>query len=58
MSPLMFRVVSGLEDHRLLEHVDILQRLPGRSTGEDQLLQAVWDRLDQITTPDCRVKGS
>lgn len=54
MSPLMVRILAGLEDARLLEIIDQLLAIHngggnGLSDGERALYYAAWDRLDAIT---------
>lgn len=53
----MIRVLTGLEDARLLDHLTTLEQMEsgpgaGLSGGEHRLRQAILDRLDLITTPE------
>lgn len=54
-SPLAIGIAMGLEDDRLLYHLDMLMRMDdqgsGLNTNEVMLLNLVWDRLDVITKP-------
>lgn len=55
MRPLDLNVLSGKEDHRLLEHIDFFERerkIRGHlSWGELDTLLLCYDRLEKITTP-------
>jgi len=54
MNPLRARILAGLEDDRLLEIIDDLERMTvfgRRSPGEDVTLAVALARLDQITRP-------
>lgn len=56
-NPLELLVNAGLEDDRLLWHLDELRRqeiLSRLSEGEKRLKDAVWKRLDRLTTPSSR----
>lgn len=55
MNPLRARILAGLEDDRLLEIIDDLERMTifgRRSPGEDMTLAVALARLDQITQPE------
>lgn len=56
MNPLRLRIAMGLEDARLLEIVEDLERMAhygrGRSPGEDETLAMALARLDEITQPE------
>ena len=51
MSPLAARILAGLEDTRLLNHIDILERFERRSPGEEDTLAIAYRRLEQLTEP-------
>lgn len=54
MNPLRALIVAGLQDDRLLEIIEDLERMTSygtRSPGEDVTLAVALARLDQITRP-------
>lgn len=57
MTPLMVRVIAGLEDARLLDHLTALENIEkgpgnGLSPGEIILKGVILGRLDLITAPE------
>lgn len=53
-SPLELRVGAGIEDDRLLWHLEELkaqEAISRLSDGERRLRDAIWKRLDRLTTP-------
>lgn len=53
MSPLMMRVMMGLEDGNLLDHIQTLEgfkRQGSLSEREGDLLKMLYERLDHVTT--------
>lgn len=55
MNPLRLRIAMGLEDARLLEIVEDLERMVvfgRRSPGEDETLAVALRRLDEVTQPE------
>jgi hypothetical protein len=58
-SPLAIRVRAGLEDDRLLEHLEELERCEQISAGglsdvEEALKRLLWSRLNDTTNPTRR----
>jgi hypothetical protein len=58
MNPLHIRVMIGMEDANLLEHIKRLERMEshgdggaGISKNEQLLLLGCYERLNMITTP-------
>lgn len=51
MTPLDLRVAMGLEDARLLLHIEKLESFGALSEGERRTLYFCYSRLDAITSP-------
>jgi len=59
MNPLLVRIITGLEDAKLFEHISFLEACQrgrngssGISSGELTILQAAYKRLDELTKPN------
>ena len=55
MTMLEIQILAGLEDDKLLEHIDTIKKFPTISSVEKRTLQMCFDRLDIITAPDGRL---